>query len=253
MNRFWGQTLSVAVLAVAAGSAVPACAHDDASLFVHGVLAPPPPSGNQCIYTADPTAAHISRGIVDGALRKDYSPEFLVGNTLIARGNPATPNSETARIEVQGAIVQVVDPKTNAQIENNTVLTSAIVEPASGAQPSYTALNASVMNENAIAHFAPTATPNSRQLALVYVTFFGQTLGGQSIQSNQYQFPVDVCFGCLVTVPPGAPSGYCQGKLPLASSDVACELGQDQLADCQSCYTCKMCSNQILPACNLTP
>jgi hypothetical protein len=242
MNRFWGHTLSVAVLAVAAGSAVPACAHDDASLFVHGVLDPPPPSGTTCLYTADPTAAHLSHGIVDGLLRDNYSPEFLVGSTLIARGNPSTPDSETARIEIQGAIVQVVDPATNATLENNTVLTSALVEPASGAQPSYTALGATIMDAAAIAHFR---TGTGTRIALVYVTFFGQTLGGQTVQSNQYQFPVDVCFGCLVTVPPGAVSGYCQGKVPLASPNVACAPGQDQYSDCQACYP--------LPACNLTP
>ena len=106
-------------------------------------------------------------------------------------------------------------------------------------------------------------------LAALSVTFVGfsalviiirQTLGGQSIQSNEFEFPVDVCFGCLVTVPPGAQTGYCQGLLPLASSNVACELGQDQYSDCQSCYSCKTgsssgpaCASGVVPACNLTP
>ena len=44
MNRFCGHTLSAAVLAVAAGAAIPACAHDDASIFVHGVLFPRTPT-----------------------------------------------------------------------------------------------------------------------------------------------------------------------------------------------------------------
>ena len=98
MNRFWGHTLSAAVLTVAAGTAIPACAHNDASIFVHGVLLPPTPNGNACIYTADPTAALINHGVVDGALTDNYSPEFLVGSTLIPKGNLATPDSETARL-----------------------------------------------------------------------------------------------------------------------------------------------------------
>jgi len=263
MNRFWGHTLSVAGLAVAAASAAPACAHNDASLFVHGVLFPPTPSSGVCTYTADPTAAGLSRGLVDGALRDNYTPSFLLGSTLIAQGNSSTPDSETARIEIQGAIVQVVDPTDNSTWENNTVLASSIIEPASGTQPAYTAMSASIMDAKAIAHFTPTAASTGTgaagvtNLALVYVTFFGQTLGGQSLTSNQYQFPVDVCSGCLVTDPPGALAGYCQGEFPVATSAAACDVGQDQISDCQTCCGgvtgATGHENCIIASCNLTP
>jgi hypothetical protein len=261
MNRFWGHSLSVAGLAVAAACAAPACAHDDATLFVHGVLYPPTPSAGVCSYTADPTSPALVRGLVDGALRTNYTPAFLLGNTLIPQGNATTPDSETARIEIQGGIVQVVDPTDNSTWENNTVLASTIIEPASGIQPSYSTLSLSVMDAKAIAHFtpplvttnAPATTAPATNLALVYVTFFGQTLGGQSVQSNQYQFPVDVCDGCLVTAPTGAPPGYCQGAVAIATSFVACEVGQDQVVDCQEC--CGVVTNKECPvaACNLTP
>jgi hypothetical protein len=245
--------LSVAATVVAAGSAAPACAHDDATLFVHGVLFPPTPSGGVCTYTVDPTAEGISIGLVDGALRNNYTPYFLLGSTLIPQGNPSTPNSETSRIEIMGATVQVVDPKDNSTWENNTVLMSAIIEPASGSEPSYSSLSANIMDAKAVAHFTP--SDFTTNLALVYVTFFGKTLGGQSITSNQYQFPVDVCNGCLVVVPPGAKSGYCQGNIPVADSYAACELGQDQISDCQACYAVPnaITGDVPNPVCNLTP
>jgi hypothetical protein len=238
MNRFWGQTLSVAMLAAAAGSAVPACAHNDASLYVDGVLAPPTPTGGECVYTPDPTSPHISIGEVDGALADHYSAEFLLGNTLIAQGNSATPNAETSRIEIQGAIIQVIDPATNATVESNTVLTTALLEPASGTTPSYAATSATIMNKAAVQHFTPAG--NGSNIAQVNVTFYGVTLGGQSIQSNVYQFPVEVCSKCLIYVPAGAPTGatlnYCAGKSPLADSVSACHPGMDQPEDCQFCY-----------------
>ena len=124
MNRFWGHTLSAAVLTVVAGIAIPACAHDDASIFVTGVLYPPTPNGQSCTYSADPTAPLLSRGLVDGAVTDNYSPEFLVGSTLVPKGNPSIPNSETARVEIQGTLIKVVDPVDNSVWENNTVLTS---------------------------------------------------------------------------------------------------------------------------------
>jgi hypothetical protein len=254
MIRFWGQTMSAALLTLVTGSALPACAHNDASLYVDGVLGPPPPSGNECIYTPDPTTLHIAHGTVDAALRDNYSPEFLLGNTLIQQGNANTPNSETARIEIQGAIVQVVDPGTNATVESNSVLTSGLLEPASGTTPSYAVTNATIMNAAAIKHFDPGASGQTK-IALVNVTFYGTTLGGQSIQSNQYQFPVDVCHGCLVAVPPGAPTGaldYCAGKSALNSSDLACSVGQDQISDCQLCYNNDTQGVLPNPACDLT-
>ena len=135
---------------------------------------------------------------------------------MIAQGNQATPDSETARIEIQGAIVQVVDPaENNATIENNTVLTAGIIEPASGSVPSYAGVGRNIMDAAAIAHFTPALIGARAKIALVYVTFFGQTLGGQNLQSNQYQFPVDVCAGCLVTFPPADDErGYCTALGP---------------------------------------
>jgi hypothetical protein len=244
MNRFWGHTLSTAVLTVAVGSAIPACAHDDASLFIHGVLAPPTPAGSLCTYTADPTAATISRGLVDGALTDAYAPEMLLGSTLIPQGNATQPDSETARIEVQGAQVRVVDPVDNSEWMNNTVLTSGIIEPASGTAPSYTAISATLMDAKAVAHFTP-PVGQATKLAVVYVSFYGQTLGGQSVESNQFQFPVDVCAGCLVYFPPGAKAqNYCSGAVASTGTAHACVTGQDQSVDCQVCYPLAVCTPQ---------
>jgi len=240
MNRFWGHTLSAAVLAATAGSTAPGCAHNDASMFVHGVLFPPTPSAGVCTYTFAPTSPQLSSGTVDFILTDGYAPEFLVGSTLIPQGNSATPDSETARIEIQGAIVQVVDPaENNATIEYNTVLTSGFIDPASGSTPSYGGVQLSIMNAVAVAHFAPPVVappfpPAPAKIAIVYVTFFGQTLGGQNLQSNQFQFPVNVCSGCLVTFPAGAAAGYCKAASTTATA-IPCEVGQDQSSDCTLC------------------
>jgi hypothetical protein len=155
----------------------------------------------------------------------------------LLKGIRRPPDSETARIEIQGAIVQVVDPaENNATIEYNTVLTAGIIEPASGSVPSYTGVGLNIMDAAAVAHFTPALVGAPSKIALVYVTFFGQTLGGQNLQSDQYQFPVDVCAGCLVTFPSGTTNVavYCTG--PSTDAIVqACVAGQDQSTDCTYC------------------
>ncbi len=246
MNRFWGHALSTAILALAAGSAIPACAHNDGSLFVSGVLAPPTPAGGVCLYTAAPSAPGISRGTVDAALTNSYSPFFLVGSALLAQSNPTTPQVESARLTLQGVDVRVVDPVDNSEWMNANVLAAGTVEPSSGGAPAYTALGAAVMDAKAIAHFTPQGTVASK-LAEVYVKFYGTTLGGEYIESNEFLFPVDVCFGCLVSFPPGAKvkattanptpvSPYCSGATPTTTDLAACVMGQDQLVDCQKCF-----------------
>ena len=128
-----------------------------------------------------------------------------------------------------------MDPTDNSVWENNTVLTAGILEPASGSAPGYSAISANIMDAKAVQHFTPAAGAASK-LAVVNVTFYGVTLGGQSIQSDVFQFPVDVCYGCLVSSPPGAAKGYCSGATPSSSTTVACVIGQDQPTDCQKCY-----------------
>lgn len=240
MNRFWGRAVSAAVLSVVGGMAVPACAHDDASFFVAGVLEPPQPTGNVCTYTFSPASPMLARGLVDGALRHDYSPEVLLGSTLIGRANSTTPNSETARIQINGAQVRVVDPTDNSVWMNNSVLTSGLLDPASGTQPSYYGLGVTMMDAKAIAHFLP--APGSSKLAVSYVKFYGTTLGGQSIESDELQFPIDVCNSCLIYFPANAVStNYCAGSVAASTTVKACTLGQDQPADCQSCVGIPEC------------
>src|SRR5438876_2345318 len=110
MNRFWGHAVSTAVLAVAAGAAFPACAHDDSTLYVQGVMYPPVPAAGICTYTVTISAPMISRGLVDAALTPSYTPMFLLGSQMKLQANPDNVKTETSRINIQGALVRVVDP-----------------------------------------------------------------------------------------------------------------------------------------------
>ena len=78
---------------------------------------------------------------------------------------------------------------------------------------------------------------------------FGQTLGGDTLETNlPFEYPIDVCFGCLVSFPPDSvdtskPQPNCLAPLPGASGDYApCITGQDQPIDCRMCSSVGVCT-----------
>jgi hypothetical protein len=75
---------------------------------------------------------------------------------------------------------------------------------------------------------------------LLRVKFFGTTGGQRDVDSNEFVFPVTLCFGCLLTVPPEAvdpalPTPNCLNTEGFESTsvDVACNPGQDEAIDCR--------------------
>jgi hypothetical protein len=249
MNRLCARALTTTALAALAGFVFPACAHDDASLFIRHVMAPPTTqaAGGGCIYQSDPAQPYINQGKVDAAIASSYSPVVLVANQLTSRGSTEDVRAETSRVTIQGAIVRVVDPVDGSVQMDNTVLAAATLDPGTGTTPSYAAIGITMMNSVALAHFDPGTKGAPSRLAVAYVKVFGQTLGGQSLESNEFQFPISVCHGCLVVIPADAfLNSWCSQSHPASSTVVSpCQIGQDQAIDCSLC--------QPNPACIATP
>jgi len=241
MNRFRARTTSAAAIGILAGCLVPACAHNDGTIFIRHVMAPP----GGCLYQGDPSQPYMTEGSVDAALTGSYTPVVLVGNQLTARASVEDARVESARVVLQGALVKVVDPADGSVQMDNTVLTSGTVDPGTGTSPSWGLAGITMMNQAALAHFDPGLNQPSR-LAVAYVKVFGQTLGGQSVESNEFQFPINVCHGCLVSFPAGSgTNGYCSSGSTAGSStsnaEKACVPGQDQPLDCSLCFPNPAC------------
>jgi hypothetical protein len=247
MKRFWGRALSTAATAAIGGSIIPACAHNDASLFIRHVMAPPASTNGACTYQSDPAQPFLSAGLVDAALTTSYSPTVLVGNQMIPSGQADQVRAETARVTVQGAFVKIVDPSNGAVVMDNTVLTATTIDPGTGTQPNWAPVGVTMMNQQALAHFDPGTVGAPSKVAVAYIKVYGQTLGGQSVETNEFQFPIYVCHGCLVVFPAGAEvNNACAGSVSsttTSSSNVAvpCALGQDQPAECTLCYPNPVC------------
>jgi hypothetical protein len=254
MNRVWRHVLAAAVLLGGGGVAVSACVHDDSTLFIRNVLEQQLVSnGQQCLYTSDPTQTFISSGILDIDFRDTYDAVYLVGNQTVPVGNPATPNTETSRITIQGGIVRITDSSGN-QLKTYTRYTSATIDPLTGTDPSYSPVFLTILDHDTVESFRGTLSAASRPSVrlVTYVRVYGYTLGGDYVESDEFEFPVDLCQGCLIRFAPQDisdefPAPNCANALGAAATSlpIPCNPGQDDTIDCSQCQGIADCDPNV--------
>jgi hypothetical protein len=258
MKRVWGHVLAAAALLAGAGAVESACVHDNSTLYIQNVLAQQlVTNGQQCLFTPDPTQPFVSGGTLDVGFRNSYEAEFLVGNQTVPQGDPSAPKTETSRITLEGGIVRITNATTGEQLANYTTATSATVNPQSGSNPSFIATGLTIVDNATVMKLLPNLGPNSFVRVLTYTRIFGHTLGGQYVESDEFQFPIDICYGCLVnfssqSINPNWKSPNCGGAISGASGGSAgsggmtlpspCLLGQDVHVDCSQCLAYPVCT-----------
>jgi hypothetical protein len=247
MERVCGRVLAGLTLLVGGGAVMSACVHNDSSIFIQNVLAQQlVAAGQMCKFTSDPTQAYISGGRLDIAIRGEYDAVFLVGNQMVPEANPQTPTTETSTVRVEGAIVRITDAS-GAQLRSYTTPLGATLYPATGTTPGYTPIGATIVDQMTVTKLAgssvlqATPTQSSGVVHLVtYTRFFGHTLGGRYIESDEFGFPVDVCNHCLLPI---CINTTTMGSTSSASTEpIPCELGQDVAIDCPTCMALGLAS-----------
>lgn len=222
--------LSGGLLAGFAMLSASGCADNNSSVFVDGVLALQPPD---CVAKADPSATLLLEGELDLAFRTNYQAALLVGNQMVAQASHDQVRTETDTFVVKGAVVTVKNA-TGKTLISYTVDATGVIPPASGTTPSYGVVAVELIPDSL------SLQPNTRVTADVQV--FGDTLGGTSVTSADLLFPIQVCYGCLVSFPADAldptTPGQCVGQ---ASSSAPCFVGQDEAIDCRLCATNPVC------------
>jgi hypothetical protein len=191
--------------------------------------------------------------VLDAALLLSYKATLLVGNQLIARGDPANVRTESNRVVIKGAVVRVLDATGN-EITAFTRVATGFLDPSFAQTPSYGVVAVDVLDAQSVQDAAGSianVTENRRRLVMIKV--FGSTLGGQDVESNEFQFPIDICKGCLVSFPPESVDKareVTEGKKNCAASTggstgggilLPCILGQDQVVDCRLCQGAAVC------------
>src|SRR5262245_40597588 len=94
----------IAVLAMGSAVLVPACADNEISLAVRGVLQP---STDTCEVSATLDFPQFRVGVLDAAIRLEYWAALLVENQMVPRGDPNKVRSETSGMELYAADVEI--------------------------------------------------------------------------------------------------------------------------------------------------
>lgn len=254
MNRFLGFTIAAGVGLVVAASS---CVENKGTLYVQGVmLAPVAQAGMACTYDPQPTAPlQLYEGVLDIAFSNTYAPVLLMANEMVQRGSSTLLRVETSKIQLQGATVRLTDA-TGAQMSSFTALSGGYVDASNGTTPGYGAFSITVIDPATVEGILRPALTNAdvriqrtmSKRVIAYVKPYGQTLGGLHVEAGEFQWPVQVCNGCLVSFPVEAEDlGQARPNCLNAGSGSAqvahpCSLGQDQIVDCRLCPDNPVCT-----------
>lgn len=244
MKRIRGHVASVFVAGLAVSAVVPACADNDQTIFIRAALAPSiQRTGGTCSYTDDPAQPFLSSATLDIGLNDSYSAVLLIGNQLIARGDPQNNRAESNRVHVDGGVVQVKDAN-GTVLREFTSFASSFLDPQNSNTPDFAPIGLTIFD-------APTRaivqgelpTRANRKTLLITIKAFGKTTGGKDVESGEFTLPMQVCNGCLISFvdandPAEQIQPNCKKALATATggtTDGPCVIGQDIAIPCQSC------------------
>jgi hypothetical protein len=198
-------TLLCALLTAATG-----CVDNDSTLFIVQVQAAT--ADNECVISPDPGALFRSRGLLDVSLQQSYGAGLLVGNQLVRRGDANRLRTETGRVQLYQADVEVYD-YTAALISSFSQPISGFVDVSTGTDPGFGVTNVMLIDPNA----AVAATGGGTEV-VAQVKILGETLGGLEVETGFWSFPIVVCNGCITIVEPET----CEDDII-----PSCSIGQD--------------------------
>jgi len=255
----------VALTGIVAASAIltaSGCAVEESSMLV---------VGNElitgtCELSPSVDGPFLTRGTLDLAIRNQYIMFPVIQNQLGrssdvvikpagAGGGGGTSGSGLGDVLIEGNTVILQQADVDFEIPGGiaptfpsklTIPTSGTVFPQGVAATGIEIISPDLGNLLA-------AQINQRGLVvtmLVKVQFSGVTASGTDVVSTELTYPLDVCFGCLVSHQPGTLFTDDDNSLtcdPLArpadadvvedKSDAPCLIGQDAAVDCRLCRT----------------
>ncbi len=244
MNDWLRRRLSLAMMVAAVGMSASACADNESSVFIRGVLKP---DDTKCSFVADPSTERLPVGSMDLAFTREYYAGLLVGNELVEKGSSDLLRTETSRFRIEGAEVELETSDGNF-IRSFTMPVAGFADPAESSDPGWGVAYALLIDANAGNQMMNWFVEGERNLAIrrivSVVKVFGKTLGGQEVESAEFRYPINVCYGCLVDFPLeandsesplGQPNCENLGRDLGSGIEVPCRIGQDDLLDCRVC------------------
>jgi hypothetical protein len=254
MKRILGHVVSLLVVGLAVSSVLPACATNDQTIFIRKALAPSLTRTNGiCTYTTDPTQAGLFQGILDVGVADNYFAILLVGNQLISRGDQLNNRAESNRVHINGATVRVTETD-GRLIREFTSLATGFADPSNNSAPDYASIGVTGIDAPTKELLLPTV-PNRSASRTILMNFkvFGTSLGGEDVESGEFQLPARICNGCLVDFSTGnddlaAVQPNCLKKnTMMAGNTTPCSPGQDEPVKCETCVLTRKACDPLTP------
>lgn len=228
----WKGACAAGVLLAGGALLSSACVKNEGSLFVQAVIAP---SLDSCEFDCSGTATFYTEGAYDGSAATDYSAILLVGNQLVARGDPNKLRVETSRVELYGADVTVLNAsdqiltRVDGSAAQYSVDISGFANPGTNTSPGFGCSSVLLIDHDTAADLACEAfRTGTTQRVTASVVIRGRSLGGQELTSAEFKFPIEVGYLNLCAVPGGVDCASTTDK-PAAN----CQLGLNTPVDCR--------------------
>lgn len=236
MRRLPLKSLFALGIAALGASLLPGCADNDSMMFIVGVYAR---KQGDCSPKPEAGAPLWANGALDRSFAGEYTAALLIGNQITERGSREQLRTETSRVSLKGAEVKLETLKGASLVEPFSSTATGFVDAAGGTDPSLAIMYASLIPAS-IAPNLPTGT------IVAKVRVFGDTLGGQEVESSELSFPIYICDGCLVAYPAEARDLTADGTEYVCAAaaddtggndelEMPCQLGVDLAVPCTAC------------------
>lgn len=242
--------MAAGLLVVAAGSTLaPACADNETSLFIRAVQAP----NEMCEFDLPSNDVAVrGNGVMDVRVTPTYVAALVVGNQLVARGDEDQIRTETSRVRLTAADVNILDSseailqRADGSEAAFEVPVTGFIDPGQGSEPGYGTATVLMVDSGTTDQLRAQLGPLGRTDLIISLIIRGRTLGGNELETGEFLFPLHVCDGCLAKPSeaddPASMTKDCDNVTEL--DEEACFLGQDLAVDC-----CRV----GLDYCNLLP
>jgi hypothetical protein len=222
MKNIWKGAIALMLFGITTALTSAGCVQAEAPFFIHSAKA------IACDeVTVD--SAELPYGVMDVRYSCNYSAILRLGNQLVRRGDETKLQIETSRISVTAFDVEILDAG-GQQIDNGgaaaafTYPTTGFIDPSNQSQPGY-GLAGALLVDGATAQ---TLAGQGGGSIIARIVAHGRTLGGDDITSRPFDFPIQVCVGCLCRTPSDDTCVNSIGQ-PMGT----CFIPQDQPFDCR--------------------
>lgn len=217
--------------------ALAACEENRSSLFIRGVVPAEVDTASGGCSVDGSSDTLLQGGTVDVGLTTGYTLDLSVASQLISRADRSDTTAEVNRVTINRAEIRISSSTAIRRSRFSTLVTGIIDPSSDGATPGLGSVSVNVLEPELASELAEQLQDGSTAELVAYVKLFGETLGGNDIETGFFQYPFTACYGCLVFFPQTDGVSDCS----TAPTTASCRIGQNAAVPCSACRNNPVC------------